>query len=275
MTNDGVSSCPQTSAVAAHGQNFPLIRDLLGQHGVGRPRSIVARFFGRSPLGRHATLMFRAASGELAIVDALRQLGPEWVVVDSVPAKSGVESIDYVVIGPAGTFAIVVRNHVGGAMWVRENVVLVDGEPVSHIRDSEAAALRCAVQLSGALGEGVQVTPCLVLIGPRSVTVTRAPRRVAILSPRELKPWLRSLPNTVSLEQRERLHTAAIEPTTMHDGRCRVEDPTLALGLFRTLKADMNQARRIRLAWATGSLLLLWIILMAGAGGITLGLLLR
>ena len=262
-------------ALSASSQEFPLVRNFLGSHGTGRSRPVISRFFGRSPLPTESKRMYRAAAGELAIHDALKQLGPDWSLCSSVPIAHDGGSVDHLVIGPAGVFAIAVRNHVGDALWVGEGVVLVEGEPVPHIRDAESAAVRCAQLLSEAAGERVEVTPCLVVVGPRSVTVTRPPRRVAILTPRELKPWLKYLPATLSREQIFQLATAAHESTTWHERAEVVANPALALSVFRALQADVNQSRRIRLAWATGALLVVWMITMAGVVGIASGLLLR
>ncbi|MEO7290702.1 MAG: nuclease-related domain-containing protein [Terrimesophilobacter sp.] len=274
-TANGKAQRSVLPALSVSDQNFPLVRMFLGHYGTGRSRSIVSRFFGRSPLSSESRRMYRAAAGELGIDDALKQLGPDWSVCSSVPIARDGGNVDHLAIGPAGVFAISVRNHVGDALWVGEGVVLVEGEPVPHIRDAESSAVRCAQLLSDAVGDRVDVIPCLVVVGPRSVTVTRPPRRVAILTPRELKPWLKYLPATLSTAQIFQLSNAAQVSTTWHSRSEGFGNPALALSVFRQLQSDVNQSRRIRLAWMTGVLLMVWMITMAGVGGIASGLLLR
>lgn len=248
---------------------FRHVQEFVDNYGVGRHRSFAAVFFGRSPLPRGSKTQFRAAAGELAVADALWQLGQAWSIFDAAPVSQEGTSVDHIAIGPAGTFIISVRNHVNDELWVSENVMLVDGERVPHIRDSESAAVRATQLLSDAIGERVEVTPCVVVIDPRSLTVSRPPRRVAVMTLRELKPWLKNLPQTLSDDQRDRLCAAASAETTWPERPDRQNQPQLAVGEFRKLQADVNQSRRIRMAWVTGILIVGWLVALAGAIGIS------
>lgn len=270
-----VASDDSDSALRATSRTYPIVREFLRRGATRTARSFLARILGLNPLPHGARTLYRGAVGEIAVSEALAQLGPGWVVLDSVPVARDGSDVDHVVIGPCGVYTIAVRNHVGSAIWVGGGVVLVDGERVPHIRDAEFQAVRAAQLLSDAVGSRIAVTPCLVVIDPRSLTVARPPRRVAILTPRELRPWLKGLAQVYPREQLDRLGAAALRRETWHDRPLPSDDALDALARFRRIQADVNQARRLRLAWITGGLILLWLVALVGIGGATTELLLR
>lgn len=268
-----VASDEPNLALRATNRTYPLVREFL-RHGAARKaRSFLARVFGFNPLPAGTRALYRGAVGEIAVSDALAQLGPDWVVLDSVPVAKDGGDVNHVVIGPCGVYTIAVRNHAGSAIWVGGAVVLVDGERVPHIRDAEFEAVRAAQLLSDAVGFRIEVTPCLVVIDPRSLTVARPPRRVAILTPRELRPWLKGLAQVYPRDQLDQLGPAAQQRETWHDRPLLSDDALDALTQFRRVQADVNQARRLRLTWITGGLVLLWLGALVGIGGFAAGLL--
>lgn len=256
-------------------RTYPMVRELLRrQAAVGRP-SPVARFLGLPPLPGDLRPLFRAAAGEVAVADALAQLGPEWLVLHAVPVGKDDTDVDHIAIGPPGVYTISVRHHPGRALWVGGGVLLIDGERMPYIRDCEFEAVRAAQLMSDAVGERVEATPCLVVVDPRSLTVARPPRRVAILTPRELRPWLKSLPALFGADRLSRFRAAASEAGTWHEVGRPTADVTECLDGFRRIQAEVNQARHLRLTWITGGLVLLWLVAIIGIGGFTTGLLLR
>lgn len=256
-------------------RTYPMVRELLRQHAAVSRRSPVARFFGLHPLPGDLRPLYRAAVGEVAVADALSQLGPEWLVLHAVPVGKDGADVDHIAIGPPGVYTISVRHHPGRELWVGGGVLLVDGERMPYIRDSEFEAVRTAQLMSDAVGERVEATPCLVVVDPRSVTVARPPRRVAILTPRELRPWLKSLAALFGSDQLARFRAVASEDDTWHDIGRPTADVSECLGRFRRLQADVNQARHLRLTWITGGLVLVWLVAIIGIGGFTTGLLFR
>lgn len=259
----------------ATARSYPMVREFLDSGASLRPRPLLARIVGASPLAPGSGALYRGAVGEVVVSDALAQLGPGWFVLNAVPVAKDGGDVDHVVIGPPGVFTIAIRNHTGSAIWVGGAVVLVDGERVPHIREAEFEAVRAAQLLSDAVGTRVEVTPCLVVVDPRSLTVARPPRRVAILTPRELKPWLRALTQLYTLDQLDQLGAAALSRETWHDRPLLPDDALDALARFRRVQAEVNQARRLRLTWITGGLVLLWLVALVGIGGFATGLLFR
>ena len=270
-----VASDGSDPALRATSRTYPIVREFLRLGTIRKNRSFLARTLGVNPLPSASRALYRGALGEIAVSDALAQLGPGWVVLDSVPVAKDGGDVDHVVIGPCGVYTIAVRNHAGRAIWVGGAVVLVDGERVPHIREAEFEAVRAAQLLSDAVGFRVEVTPCLVVIDPRSLTVARPPRRVAILTPRELRPWLKCLAHAYPQEQLDQLGAAASQRETWHDRPLSVDDALDAFTQFRRIQDEVNQASRLRLAWITGGLVLLWLAALVSIGEVAAGLLFR
>lgn len=261
-------------AAPTEARTYPYVRELLRQNAALPRQSFLSRLLGLHPLPATLRPLYRAAVGEVAVGDALGQLGDEWLILHAVPVGREGADVDHIAVGPPGVFTVAVRHHHGQALWVGEGVLLVDGERMPHIRDCAFEAVRAAQLMSDAVGERVEVTPCLVVVGARSVTVTRPPRRVAILTPRDLRPWLRSLPVTYSPDQLARFRTAASEADTWHDARSPTADLVESLERYRALQSRVHQSRHLRLTWITGGLVLAWMVVIIAIGGFTTGLLL-
>jgi hypothetical protein len=254
---------------------YPNVREFLSRFSVVPRGSFLARLFGADPVPPRLRTLFRHASGDVAVADALGQLGPDWLVLHAVPVGRDGADVDHIAIGPAGVHTIAVRYHAGEAIWIGGGVILVDGERMPHIRDAEFEAVRATQLLSDAVGTRVEAVPCLVIVEPRSLTVAKPPRRVAVLTPRELRPWLRSLPRVYSAAQLGAFVAAASERGTWHDTRNPNADVAECLDRFRRVQTVVGQARHVRLTWITGALVLFWLVAVIGIGGFTTGLLFR
>lgn len=256
-------------------RTYPNIREFLSRFASTPRGSFLARLVGANPVPAGMRALFRQAGGDLAVGDALDQLGPDWLVLHAVPVGREGSDVDHLAIGPAGVYTVAVRHHAGRAVWIDGGVILVDGERMPHIRDAEFEAVRATQLLSDAVGSRVEATPCLVIVDPRSMTVARPPRRVAVLTPRELRPWLRSLPPVYPTDQLDDFRAAASERQTWHDTRNPTADVAECLERFRRIQSAVSQARHVRLTWVTGALVLLWLVAIVGIGGFTTGLLVR
>ena len=243
------------------------VKDFLESHGGVKRAHFLARLVGRNPVPRSLRGQFFAASASVAVMDVLSQLGPDWLVRTSAPC--GEEGNEYVVIGPAGIFSLIVRHHNAAAVWIDGGVLLADGERLTDLRDAEFGAVRLAQLMSDAVESRVEVTPCLVLAGQRSLTVAKPPRRVAVMTLRDIRTWLRGMPKVLSLEEVEALHTAADAQASWHRVGVIQAESRDVLGLFRKVQAEVSQARHLRLTWVTGLLVLAWLIAVVGIGGVT------
>ncbi|MBB5631781.1 hypothetical protein BKA04_000004 [Cryobacterium mesophilum] len=267
----------KNDALATHVQNITRapssVCEFVDEIDVAPPQRFLARLFGRNPIPPGLRTAYREASGDVAVMDALAQLGGEWMVLRSVPAGADAHEVAHLVIGPAGVFSIAIRHHPGGVIWIDGKVFLVDGERVSHVRDSEWEAVRVTQLLSDAVGVRVAVTPCVVVVGARSLTVARPPRRVAVLTPRDVRAWLKSMPRVNSQEDLKAFRVAASGQPDWNDA----ESPSLEFAQdierFRRAQSAVSQARHLRLTWVTGVLVLGWLIAVVGLGGVTTSLL--
>lgn len=233
--------------------------------------SFFERLFGRPPVPRSARAQYRAARGEVAVIDALSQLGSEWFVRSCEPA--GGNGVEYILIGPPGVFCMIVRHQPRGAMWIDGGVLLGDGESLPHLRDAEFCAVKLTQMMSDVVKSRVEATPCLVLIGARSLTVAKPPRRVAVLMSRDIRTWLKGMPQALSHEELTSLRTSASSHPEWHDVGSRESPSAAALDTFRKVQAEMGQARHVRLTWVTGVLVFFWLAAVVGIGGVTTSLL--
>lgn len=231
------------------------------------------RLFGRPPVPRSAQALYRAARGEVAVIEALSQLGSEWFVRSCEPTgRSGVE---YILIGPPGIFCMIVRHQPRGAIWIDGGVLLGDGERLPHLRDAEFCAVKLTQMMSDIVESRVEATPCLVLIGARSLTVAKPPRRVAVLMPRDIRTWIKGMPHALSHQELASLRTSASAHSEWHSVGTRESPSAAALDTFGKVQAELVQARHVRLTWVTGVLVLFWLAAVVGIGGVTTSMLLN
>lgn len=272
MLNDATESTAHNTAVRSRdGIPTNIITLLEAQSSVPRA-NFFSRLFGRSPIPPALRTQYRMARGEVSIVDVLSQLGPEWLVRT---CGANAEGVEHVVIGPPGIFCMVVRHRPGAAMWIDGGVILADGERLPYLRDAEFSAVRLTQLLSDAVGSRVEATPCLVLVGPRSVTVAKPPRRVAVLTVRDIRRWLKEMPAVISGPDLDAIKVCAEAQSDWHSLASRTVGTQDALDSFRRLHAEVGQARHVRLTWVTGALVLLWLVAVVGIGGVTTSLLVR
>lgn len=206
------------------------------------------------------------AHGDIAVADVLLQLGVEWLVRARGAHAEGAE---YLVIGPPGVFSMVVRHRPGGTMWIDGGIILDDGKRLPHLRDAEFSAVRLTQVLSDAVGSRVDAAPCLVLVGHRSMTVAKPPRRVAVMTVRDIRSWLREMPAKFSGNDLDDLKSAAAALPEWHSLPACGVGGRETLDAFRRLQAEVGQARHLRLTWVTGALVILWLAAVVGIGGVT------
>ncbi|MCC7127750.1 MAG: NERD domain-containing protein [Microbacteriaceae bacterium] len=245
---------------------FPKLKELLREARELPPRSALSRLFGISPLPSRLRSSYQSALGEVAIADTLASLGEDCYSRHSIPIGKSDSEIDHLMVGPMGVFTISVQPLAGKSLWVGDVTVIVDSEREPFIRDCEFEAVRATQLLSDAVGERVDVTPCLVVVDPRNVTVARSPKKVAVLTPRELRPWLSSLKTEISESRLKEIRAAAEADSTWGIRAKGTGDVEADLAEFRRIRAESNQARRIRLVWIAGGLIVIWLLIMLSIG---------
>ena len=280
MNTDGqqsaLGSAPHTVAPAKatmhlRAAEYPTVQECLRLQAAAPPRSRLGRLFGFDPVPMQARPCYRGALGEIAVAAILRELGPQWFVLNSVPLDGDEGgTVDHVVIGPPGVFAITVHNRSGREVWVGGGVFLVDWQKEQCIATAERQADRVAMLLTEAVGVPIDVAPCVVIVDPRSLTIAHPPRRVALVTPRQLRDWLTSRPPEYAAQ------TVALLGCMPKNGRpgtraraSRTASPPLAL--FRRLQAEVATARRRRFVWTTSGIIAAWCAFFVGLGGAAVG----
>lgn len=236
------------------------------------PQSRLARLFGADPITPSARSWYRGALGEIAVAAILRELGPDWFVLNAVPLGAEDSCVDHILIGPPGVFAINAENHSGHEVWVSGGVFMVDWEKRQCIGDAEREADRASTLLSDAVGVPIDVTPCIVVVDPRTLTIAKPPRRVAVLTPRQLRGWVTGLrpinsPHTVAF-----LGMFAEERSTWHEQRSVYGEARQHVLRFQRLQSEVAHARRRRIGWTTGGIVVVWCAFIASLGGVAIGL---
>lgn len=228
-----------------------VIAECLSAQTATAPRGAIARFFGVSPLTDQARPWYLGALGEIEVARRLGALDAGWLVLHAVPIGSGTSDIDHVVVGRGGVFTINTKFHEGKDIWVGGKRILVGGQRTDHLRNARFEATRAAQLLAAATGHPAAVTPILVFVGARRITIRERPAGVVILRERELVWWLRKRSAILPADALARVMTAAADASTWH------RDPTVLpvdLASFGELRVDVRRARRRRVGWALAGL---------------------
>ena len=215
-------------------------------------RSRFARALGRTPLSADSRPWYLGALGELRVAAQLAGLGPAWTVLHSVPIGERGSDIDHVVVGPAGVFTINTKFHEDARVWVGNRRLMVNGQKTDYLRNSRYEAQRVSRLLSMAIAESVDVHAAIVLVGARSMTVREQPTGVAVLRDTELVRWLKGRPVALNDDDRDRI-ASTLSRREAWSGE-PVPEPEIDEPAFAHLRREVTAARRVRLAWATVSL---------------------
>jgi hypothetical protein len=177
--------------------------------------------------GEHATVdeevrsWYRGVHGERRVAEELAKLGPDWLVLHSVPVGRGDTDIDHVVVGTPGVFVINAKFSPGKPVWAKGYGVLVDGHRTGYVPKAIAEARRASDALSKASGLTVPVTAVIAFVDPGPLSIKGR------VGGDEYEPEVRvvrhvDLPRLIagrpvfSAEQATSIADAAIQPLTWH-----------------------------------------------------------
>jgi hypothetical protein len=133
------------------------------------------------------------AAGERRVVRVLRALGPDWVVVPSVPLRGCPRAA--LVVGPPGAVLVEPRWYVGHKVWVGAGLVIVDGVKTDDVRRARQHAAQAGALLERAAGYEVPVLGAVALLSQtRTVRSQPVEGDVVLLGPRELAAALLGRP---------------------------------------------------------------------------------
>lgn len=243
-----------------------VMEELLTGPGHLRPRTVLQRIFGASPLKPEGMPWYRGALGEIAVGRLLGRLGPEWLVLHAVPVGTGASDIDHVLVGPAGVFTLNTKNHEGKPVWVAGHTLMVAGQKTRHLYNSAHEAARASKLLTAAAGFPVEVAGVVVVVGPKSLSIKARPEQAAVVTDAQLLRWLRRRPDVLGQQEVAHIAAAAARPGTWHRRPAHPNDPAALQRTFAGLRQLVRQARRRRAAWVLGAPAVGLMMLADGAG---------
>lgn len=142
------------------------------------------------------------------------------------------------------------KHHRGAKVWVGRQRMLVNGHKADHLRNARFEADRVRRVLSDAIGQPVEVTPVITMVGVGSITVRDEPSDVIIARSERVARWLRGRATTLDPVTTERIAEAILDRDVW--GSADDGDPTPA---FKVLQSDVARARALARGWfVAGSL---------------------
>ena len=238
--------------------------DVVHSPSVNRERGTLARIAGVSPLDSTSRRAYRIALGELVVGDILDGLGQRWDVLHDLPL-GGESTLEHLVMGPSGIFAVRTANHGDVEVVIDGDIVLAGGEPHDDIEVCVRQAVAAAQALTTAAGETVLVQPLLVVVSPRRLTVRREPSGVLISESSGLERMLTRAPSQLGGEQVARISDLADLETTWPEASEVTLDTQRLNRQFTLVRAEVRSALAIRTAWVVGALLVacsgLWMMI--------------
>lgn len=238
------------------------------------PRTLVQRFFGRSPLTVHGRSWLWAALGEMEVARAVARLGEPWSVVHSIPIRDHESEvcIDHLVVGPGGVFAVRAASFSGQDVWISERSLVVAGHSLPHMRQTAHAVGEAERALSQAAGIPVSVVGIIAIVEPESVTVSGRPRDVVVLASSQLARWISRRPRVLEPAQVAAIAGAANDDTTWAAHPVSANDSEALVALFEPIRREVVAARLVRRLWAAsgavavaGGTIMLALTLLTGA----------
>ncbi len=181
-------------------------------------RSLLARLLGVHTRER----AFRVgADGERVVGGQLARLPAGWHALHSVPVGTRGADIDHVVIGPGGIYTVNTKHLPDARVWLRGDVLVVNGHERHYVPAARAEAERASRLLGRALGGvgngGVDVVGVVALVGAENgfnVRCQPTDGAVAVVGHRQLVPWLLRRPTVLRPDDIEAVFAAARRPGT-------------------------------------------------------------
>ena len=225
-----------------------VIATCLNAQAESRPRSVIGRVFGASPLSEASRRPFVEALGELHVVDELAKLGPAWEVLHEVPVGERGQVVDHLAIGPAGVFAVEVVHQPADAIAVRGDALTVNGVARPHLALCRDLATDAAVGLTRATGVNVPVRGLIVFVTPGALSVRDEPDDVGVTSDRGVHKWLAGRAHVLDAATVEAITDAAAAPTTWR-GAASPRTPGFDAEAFDALRVEVQRAWLARGLW--------------------------
>ncbi|MFZ7088113.1 nuclease-related domain-containing protein [Curtobacterium sp. RRHDQ10] len=219
------------------------------------PRGRVARILGAHAIAPEAKSWYAGAVGERITARLLDSLGPDHVVLHSVPVSASGTDIDHLVIGPIGIVTINTKHHRDARVWVAGDTVLVNGRHEPYVHAAASERRRVVRVLAGMTLPIAPVTSIVAVVDAASVVVRSEPEGVSVIDARRLVRTLRRMPAVLSPDAVWALAGALASGATWQGG----EAPVLGaadddvVGRFAVIEREARVARAVRLTWVGGA----------------------
>ncbi|MBG6053914.1 hypothetical protein IWX81_000304 [Salinibacterium sp. CAN_S4] len=222
-----------------------------------QPQSGIGHFFGISPLTVEARGWYRGALGELLVGDVLENLGQRWDVLHDLPLEHN--SLDHLLIGPAGVFTVRTANVDGMDVVVDDDALVVVGETRHDILLARMEAVEVSQILSAAAGRSISVQPLLVVVGSKRLIVRTEVADVRIITSSDLERALCALPGIMSGDEVAAISDVADLDATWPIAGATILDTQKLHRDFSIIRATASTALVRRIVWATAATTVVYI----------------
>jgi hypothetical protein len=213
------------------------------------PRSRLARIFGAHALTPEARSWYVEAIGERTTSRMLEALGPEFVVLHSVPVIDHDTDIDHIVIGPMGVVTVNTKRLREAKVWVAGDTVLVGGFRAGYVEAARAETERVREVLASLTLPVTPIRSVVAIVDASQVTVRESPADVDVMDARRLLWKLRRMPAVIGPDAVWAIAGALGSAATWSD-TVPSSSPDDVVGRFDALHREVRVARAARLGWA-------------------------
>ncbi|MGL4339081.1 MAG: NERD domain-containing protein [Rhodoglobus sp.] len=262
MTNVMVRGSRVTTSSAGlsaqtRGPAYSAVIECLRIQGSAPRRSLVGRFFGQSPLTSSARSWYRAALSELRLARLETVLSSEYTILNSLPLGDDESHIERIVVGPAGVFTVISKNHARQRVWVSGDVFLVNGHRTHHIGDALYEASRLTRLLSAGVDAPIDVTPVIAVVDPGSLTIKSESARVVVVTENHLARMIMRRPRVLSVSEADAIVARARLFSSNHASEYEhvMHASTDGHARFSRLRQEVGSAARRRLLWVVAGVL--------------------
>lgn len=154
------------------------------------------------------------AEGEEKVGRRLGSLPHAWHQLHSIPVGDNGSDIDHLVIGPGGVFSLNTKHHPGGAIWLTERGVRVNGQSMPYLHKSRFEAERASKLLTAACSIPVHVQPVIVFVDTAKLVIKGTPEDVAVTTCRELRRFLTKQPTRLTQLAADHIYVMARSSVT-------------------------------------------------------------
>ncbi len=120
------------------------------------------------------------------------ELGGGWFVAEKLELEPDGITTEHVVVGTAGVFALMSRDHSGSEVWVADRSFLVDDHSTDYLREAKLTSQALTQMLRERCGFKVAVEP-VIIVKAKKLTIKSQPHEAHVVAADLLGSWLMRL----------------------------------------------------------------------------------